>query len=172
MKQIHKIGLGGGCHWCTEGIFQSLIGVEKVEQGWINSNDEYSEFSEAITVEFDSKVISLKDIIEIHLHTHASESNHSFRNKYRSAVYYLNEEQQKDAQRIINYLQSEFEKKIITKVLPLNSFKLNDQEHLNYLYTRENNGFCTTYIHPKLRLILDKFANKVDKEKIKKLNIV
>jgi peptide methionine sulfoxide reductase MsrA len=28
-----KIGLGGGCHWCTEGVFESLIGVTKVNQG-------------------------------------------------------------------------------------------------------------------------------------------
>jgi peptide-methionine (S)-S-oxide reductase len=33
-----KIGLGGGCHWCTEGVFASLIGITKVNQGWIASN--------------------------------------------------------------------------------------------------------------------------------------
>ncbi|MGB5358746.1 MAG: peptide-methionine (S)-S-oxide reductase, partial [Eudoraea sp.] len=33
--RIDKIGLGGGCHWCSEAVFQALRGVIKVEQGWI-----------------------------------------------------------------------------------------------------------------------------------------
>jgi peptide-methionine (S)-S-oxide reductase len=39
MQQINRIGFGGGCHWCTEAVFQSLIGVEKVEQGFIASDE-------------------------------------------------------------------------------------------------------------------------------------
>jgi peptide-methionine (S)-S-oxide reductase len=31
--KIDKIGFGGGCHWCTEAVFQSINGVIKVEQG-------------------------------------------------------------------------------------------------------------------------------------------
>lgn len=172
MKQIHKIGLGGGCHWCTEGVFQSLIGVTLVEQGWIGSTGDDSDFSEAIIVTFDENVISLKDLIEIHLHTHASTSNHSFRNKYRSAIYFMEPSQKNEAEASIIHFQSDFEKPIITRILPFSSFKLNAEEHLNYLYTREDSGFCTTYIHPKLKILLDKFANKVDKEKIEKLNII
>ena len=45
-EMISKIGFGGGCHWCTEAVFQSLKGVAKVEQGWIASFDEYNSFSE------------------------------------------------------------------------------------------------------------------------------
>ena len=82
-----KIGLGGGCHWCTEGVFESLLGVSKVNQGWIASSGENSDFSEAIEVYFDPVIISLSDLIEIHLYTHASRSNHSMRSKSRSASY-------------------------------------------------------------------------------------
>lgn len=80
-NKIQKIGLGGGCHWCTEAVFQSLIGIEKVEQGFIASTEEYNTFSEAVIVHFDSEVISAKTLIEIHLYTHKSTSQHSMRSK-------------------------------------------------------------------------------------------
>jgi len=52
-----QIGLGGGCHWCTEGVFQSLVGIEEVKQGWIASVDDNSSFSESVLVTFDPAVV-------------------------------------------------------------------------------------------------------------------
>jgi hypothetical protein len=38
---INKNSFGGGCHWCTEAVsFKLLIGVHKVEQGFISSTAE------------------------------------------------------------------------------------------------------------------------------------
>src|SRR3954451_12716902 len=90
----NKIGFGGGCHWCTEAVFLSLKGVEQVEQGWIASQPPYDAFSEAVVVTYDPLVITLTDLITIHLHTHASTSNHSMRQKYRSAVYWFDAEEE------------------------------------------------------------------------------
>ena len=93
MKELTQIAFGGGCHWCTEAVFQSLIGVSQVEQGFVASIDENSGFSEAVIVHFDAAKISLAVLIEIHLHTHKSTVNHSMRAKYRSAVYTFSEAQ-------------------------------------------------------------------------------
>lgn len=165
-NSIQKIGFGGGCHWCTEGVFQSLIGMHKVEQGWIAATGPNDTFSEAISVQFNPELISLRAIIEIHLHTHASTSNHSFREKYRSAVYVFSEEQKLASEKIITALQKDFDKTIVTEVLFFKSFKLNKQDQLNYLYSRKNNSFCQNYIHPKLNILLMKFADKVNHSKL------
>lgn len=168
---ISKIGLGGGCHWCTEGVFQSLIGIIEVKQGWISSYNENESFSEAVLIEFDNQVISIENLIEIHLYTHASTSNHSFRKKYRSAIYIFDHKQKVFSEQAIEYFQSDFDKKIITQILSFKQFKLNKEDQLNYLYKKKYNSFCTTYIHPKLSLLLNKFSNKVDYEKIQKSGI-
>ncbi|MBL4648343.1 MAG: peptide-methionine (S)-S-oxide reductase, partial [Aureispira sp.] len=113
---ITKIGFGGGCHWCTESVFQSLIGVQKVDQGWIASVNENESFSEAVVVHFDSDLIDLEILIKIHLHTHSSTSSHPMRKKYRSAVYTFAETQFNSAVKIIASFQDAFENKLITKV--------------------------------------------------------
>lgn len=118
-----KIGFGGGCHWCTEGVFESLLGVARVNQGWIASNGKNSDYSEAVEIYFDPTLISLSELIEIHLHTHASRSNHSMRHKYRSAIYVHDDSQFKQAADILNDLRAEFDEALITQIYPLKGFK-------------------------------------------------
>ena len=120
--KIEKIGLGGGCHWCTEAVFQALKGVEKVEQGWISAVDA-EEYSEAVVLHFDPKIISLKDLIEVHLYTHRSTSDHSMRSKYRSAVYAFGTAQQAEANSILCFLQKNFKDKLITRSMGLKNLK-------------------------------------------------
>lgn len=165
----HKIGLGGGCHWCTEGVFQSLKGIHNVDQGWIASEGENATFSEAIVVEFDPEIIDLHSLIEIHLHTHASTSDHSMRDKYRSAIYVFSNDQKERVKKSIDRLQADFEKTIITRTLPFVSFKENEEGFLDYFYNRPDAPFCQTYIHPKLSLLMERFSDKVDNEKVNSL---
>lgn len=146
---MKKAGFGGGCHWCTEAVFMSIKGVEKVEQGWVASNEENDSFSEAVIVHFDSDIISFENLIEIHLNTHSCTANHSMREKYRSAVYAFSEEQGIEAEEILRKLQNSFEEKIITQILPFVVFKLNKEEQLNYYQSNPNKPFCKTIIDPK-----------------------
>ncbi|WP_405205469.1 peptide-methionine (S)-S-oxide reductase [Aquimarina sp. LLG6339-5] len=138
-----KIGLGGGYHWCTEAVFQSLKGVTSVEQGYIKSTGKNNSFSEAVIIVFSTETISLKDIIEIHLLTHKSTSNHSFREKYRSAIYYFENAQKSIVETIITQLNENFQNRLITKVLKFNSFKPSRTELINYY----NNNPKKTVLH-------------------------
>ena len=157
-----KIALGGGCHWCTEAVFQSLIGVEKVEQGYVSSNGDYSSFSEAVIVHFKPEAIALKRLIEIHLYTHKSTSNHSMREKYRSAVYTYSETQKEEATNILESLQPGFKNKLITKVFPFRSFKASREELHNYYKNDPEKPFCKTFIDPKLKLLLAQFSENTN----------
>ena len=101
------VGLGGSCHWCTEAIFASLIGVVRVEQGWFKIADTTSDFSEAVRVTFDSDILSLTDLIAIHIDTHSATEVHSMRHKYRSAVYTYSEQQALQAHIAIHEKQND-----------------------------------------------------------------
>lgn len=163
---MKKIGLGGGCHWCTEAVFQSLRGVEKVEQGFVASINKNNSFSEAVIVHFDVASISLKDLIEIHLYTHESTSEHYMRQKYRSAVYSFSDVQRTKAHNILKRLQPDFERPLIAKVLPYDTFRPSDVQFTGYYYKNPQKPFCQKYIEPKLKLLLERFSDVVDTEKL------
>ncbi len=169
MDNVIKIGFGGGCHWCTEAVFQSLKGVEKVEQGWIASEGDAATLSEAVIVHFYEVQIPLKVLIEIHLHTHKSTSQHSMRKKYRSAMYYFNGEQHLKVNAILKGFQSNFDNQLITQVLPYAKFKPSGGEIENYYYKNPEKPFCTSFINPKLKVLLEQFSTYADKEKLKHL---
>tara|TARA_R110002124_G_scaffold5301_2_gene33250 strand:+ start:1258 stop:1443 length:186 start_codon:yes stop_codon:yes gene_type:complete len=60
MEGISKIALGGGCHWCTEAVFQSLKGVQHVAQGYVASTVDNTCFSEAVIISLILKLFPLK----------------------------------------------------------------------------------------------------------------
>lgn len=156
---IIKIGFGGGCHWCTESVFQSLEGVLKVDQGWIASIDDNTSFSEAVILEFNDAVISLQLLIQIHLKTHSSTSNHAMRTKYRSAVYSFDREQHNRSEKIIDSFQASFKHQLITQVFPFKSFKPSPIEFQNYYLKNPKKPFCKKYIIPKLDMLKDEFTD-------------
>ncbi len=155
---VQKIGFGGGCHWCTEAVFQSLRGVINAEQGYINSKPPHDSFSEAALVEFDSNLIPLKVLIDVHLRTHASTSDHSMRRKYRSAIYVSSYESMDEAQTALVELQCDFPCKLVTKILRCVSFEPSPEKFRDYYQTNTNRPFCKTYIDPKLAKIRQQFS--------------
>ncbi|WP_394334133.1 peptide-methionine (S)-S-oxide reductase [Kordia jejudonensis] len=166
LKKLTTIALGGGCHWCTEAVFQSLIGVHDVKQGWVQSTEVNNTFSEAVIVQFDASIIPLKVLVEIHLRTHKSTVQHSMRKKYRSAVYFYNPSQEKEVVNILSALQTNFKDSIITQVLPFVSFKASREEITNYYYSNPKKPFCEQFINPKLKLLLREFSEYANSDLI------
>jgi peptide-methionine (S)-S-oxide reductase len=148
MQHLHRIGLGGGCHWCTEAVFQHVSGVFKVEQGWIASSVPHDSLSEAVILHY-MDTVSLEKLIEIHLSTHSSESSHSMRAKYRSAIYYFDEEARLSSEK---YLRQQSDQ-LVTAVLPFVAFKKNKETYLDYYRKNPDSPFCQRYIEPKLEKV-------------------
>jgi peptide-methionine (S)-S-oxide reductase len=154
---LKTIAFGGGCHWCTEAVFQALRGVSRVEQGFARSDAPYETWSEAARVTFDPDAIPLRVLTDIHLRTHASTSAHSMRGKYRSAVYATDDGA--EARAALDGLRGEFDAPLVTQVLPLRDFKLSEEQFRDYYVTNPERPFCQTYIDPKLAMLRREFGN-------------
>lgn len=154
---VANAGFGGGCHWCTEAVFQSLRGVVEVAQGFIAADAPHQAFSEAVSVIWDPNLIGFDDLIAVHLATHSSTSQHKMRGKYRSAVYVKTESDAKAARRIIADLADQTGGAFVTMVLPFRAFKASDARFLNYYDRNQEGPFCEAYIEPKLALLRQRF---------------
>ena len=161
MRNIRKIGFGGGCHWCTEAVFMALKGVAKVEQGFISSEGDIDNLSEAVIVNYIAEVIELKDLVAIHLDTHQSTQNHSLRHKYRSALYYFMKEDEEFLKLIMNEFRKELSTPIITSILPFGQFKSSEEKFHNYYFSDIEKPFCKTHISPKIQLLKERYRKHV-----------
>jgi len=157
-NSIHNIAFGGGCHWCTEAVFSALTGVELVKQGYVASTSPNESYSEAVVVHFNAELIPLKVLIEIHLHTHNSQTNHSMRDKYRSAIYCSKDSQHIESMVILERLQEQFDANIITQVLPFVNFKPARESIQEYYLKHPEAPFCKRYISPKIKYLEAKYA--------------
>ncbi|MBB4658389.1 peptide-methionine (S)-S-oxide reductase [Parvularcula dongshanensis] len=155
------IGFGGGCHWCTEAVFSHLRGVGRVEQGWIASVAPDDDFSEAVRVTFSPGAIPLAVLIDVHLRTHSSGSDHSMRGKYRSAVYAPDEGTERLAEAALAQAQMEMRSAVVTRVLPLTAFRPSGDRYQRYYERRPDAPFCRTYIDPKLAKMRRRYGVRV-----------
>ncbi len=153
---INTLALGGGCHWCTEAVFQQIPGVLSVKQGYLKSISPNDSWSEGIIIEYDAKV-SLELLIDVHLQTHQSKVNHSRRTDYRSAIYYNNEDDREELEVVMISLSrlpagqaGKRNQQYITQILPFSAFKPSRESIQDYYRTRPEAPFCQRYIVPKL----------------------
>ena len=147
-----KIGFGGGCHWCTEAVFGEVFGVTEVAQGFLKSDPPYASWSEGVVVSFDDRV-SLEKLIEIHLRTHASSSNHSMREKYRSAIYVFEKNQVERVSEILSVLEEKLEREFVTLVLEFVAFDPSEERFQQFYKNNPDHPFCRLHIEPKLAVL-------------------
>lgn len=155
------VGFGGGCHWCTEAVFQPLFGIAEVRQGFIRSDAPDDSWSEGVEVHFDPGRIPLRDLIGVHLTTHASASDHKLRGKYRSAVYAADAQLRAECDALIAEFAAETGTAFVTRALSQRGFKPSDARFLNYYAANPARPFCQAYIEPKLVHLRARYGNLV-----------
>lgn len=180
MDQFELATFGNGCFWCTEAIFEQLEGVLKVESGYAGGevkNPSYKEVclgttghAEVIRLTFDPKVISFRELLDVFFNTHdpttLNRQGADVGTQYRSAIFYHNEEQRVQSEKIIAELMKEgiFDDPIVTEITPINNYSVAESYHQDYYNNNKNDGYCRMVINPKLEKFIKKYKNKLKSE--------
>ena len=176
MNNLQQATFGGGCFWCTEAVFLEVKGIEKVVSGYSGGNapgkPTYREIcsgltghAEVIQVTYDENIISYESILIIFMTTHdptqLNRQGADVGTKYRSVIYYHNEQQEEIAQTVINALITVYNEKIVTEISPLSIFYEAEKEHQAYYKNNQNSGYCSFVIDPKLQKLRTMHADKL-----------
>ncbi|MDD1781396.1 peptide-methionine (S)-S-oxide reductase [Enterovibrio sp. ZSDZ35] len=145
------IAVSGTCYWCMEAVFRALKGVSRVEQGFVKSRG--NKDSEAVFCFVDVCSISLKDVVSVHLATHACTANHSSRKKYPSAIYPVSANDTKLVTAALEDSAKAFDLPVVTEVRPFVAFYPTKRAQQNYFWRQTEKPFCQGTILPKLQAL-------------------
>ena len=140
-----------GCFWGPEKKFSQVNGIVRTEVGYCggnNSKTTYEEVcsgstnhAEVVKLEFDPKIISYDKILEyffkIHDPTTLNLQGPDRGTQYRSEIFYLNENQKKIAEEIINLENEKLSGKVVTKLSLLKNYCPAEEYHQKYLEKKQ-----------------------------------
>ncbi len=177
MAETQTAILGGGCFWCVEAALQQLEGVLKVESGYMGGRREHPSYEqvctgvsghvEVVRVEFDPSVISYGELLEAFFTAHdpttLNRQGNDVGTQYRSAIFVLNDEQRREAERVIADLTAKqvFDRPIVTAIEPAATFWKAEDYHQNYFTNNSSQPYCLFAVAPKVAKVRAKFADRV-----------
>jgi peptide-methionine (S)-S-oxide reductase len=165
----------GGCFWCTEAVFLDVIGVKSVESGYTGgtvANPTYRQVcggdtghAEAIRITFDPDQLSYDDLLDIFFATHdptqLNRQGNDVGTQYRSAIFPMNDEQDRNAREAIARANEQNGGRVVTTIEPLGDWWPAEDYHQDYWATEGgSNAYCVATIPPKLNKLRKSFANR------------
>lgn len=160
--------LAGGCFWGVEELIRALPGVVKTRVGYTGGDvpnatyRNHGTHAEGIRIEFDPNQISYRAILEyffqLHDPTTRNRQGNDIGSSYRSAIFFLSEEQKQTATDLIAELTAAniYQKPIVTEVVAASDFWDAEEEHQDYLQ-KHPHGYTCHYVRPEWKL--DKAAS-------------
>ena len=164
--------LGGGCFWCVEAVYQRIDGVISVIPGYAGGKTKTTTYKEICTgktghaevakIEFDKKIISYNQILNIFWQAHdpttLNRQGNDIGTQYRSVIYYHNDEQKKIAteSKIEADKSGYWKDEIVTEISEIYNYSDAEDYHNDYYDNNPNQPYCVFVIKPKLDKLVEK----------------
>ena len=145
-EHLEKAIFAGGCFWCTEAAFDNQQGVLSATSGYIGGEElspDYKQVSsgktghyEAIEILYNPAQVSYEKLLDIYWTTidptDAGGQFYDRGSQYKTAIFYLNDEQKKIANESKEKMQKKIGKTIVTEIKPAGTFYRAEEYHQDY----------------------------------------
>ena len=154
MAAQERAVLAGGCFWGMQDLIRQMPGVHATRVGYTGGDvanatyRNHGTHAEGIEILFDPNVISYRRLLEFFFQIHdpstLNQQGNDMGMSYRSAIYYVSQEQKEEALRTIIDVNDSglWPGKVVTEVAPAGPFWEAEPEHQDYLERYPNGYTC------------------------------
>lgn len=169
--------LAAGCFWAVESMFKQMKGVVSAVPGYAGGktkNPTYEQVctgttghTETVNIVFDPKVVTYSDLLRVILTitdpTTLNRQGPDEGTQYRSAIFYRNAAQKKDAEAMIRKINAEkiWPNKIVTEVTPFTKFYEAEPYHHDYFMLHPDEPYTSQVVAPKVEHFRREFKGKL-----------
>jgi peptide-methionine (S)-S-oxide reductase len=170
-SKLKKAYFASGCFWCVEAIYESVLGVENVTNGYSGGHTQNPTYestntgrtghAEAVEVIYNPKEVSFKTLVNIYF---SSQNPTQFNgqgpdrgSQYRSIIFYQNESEKMIIINKRNTLAKQLNLKIAAEIVPFEKFWIAEKYHQNYEQLHPNNRYIQNISIPRLNKFKKKF---------------
>ena len=177
--QPQTLVLGGGCFWCTEGVFEQMDGVSDVVSGYAGGTKETANYravctgetrhAEAVRVTYEPAKISYGQLLRVFFATHdpttLNRQGPDSGPQYRSTIFYANDDEKRVAESYLKQLAAakSFDRPVVTTLEPLKADGFYEAElyHQNYAVCNPGNPYIRAQAVPKVKKVREKFKDQI-----------
>lgn len=169
--------LAGGCFWGVDAVFKHVQGVSDVVSGYAGGSASTAHYlivslgatghAESVKITYDPSKVSYAQLLKIffsvgHDPTQLNRQGPDRGTQYRSAIFYVDDEQKEIAKRYIEQLNQSkaFPAPIVTQVAALEKFYPAEDYHQNYLALHPEEPYIVYNDLPKLVALKKEFPDR------------
>lgn len=166
-----------GCFWCSEHIFEAVVGVDDAISGYSGGKtnrptyqevgSESTGHAEAVLVYYDPKKVSYEELVKVFFASHdpttPNQQGPDKGSSYRSVAFYQNEAEKAVVEKEIGLVNQSkrFKNKVVTEVTPLKVFFKAEDYHQNYIHLHPEDPYVRGVSIPRFELFKKTYKGKL-----------
>ncbi len=166
-----------GCFWCSEHIFEAVVGVDSAVSGYAGGTTSYPTYesvntettghAETVLVYYNPKVISYAELAKVFITSHdpttLNQQGPDRGSSYRSILFYLTSEEEAVAKRSINEFSASgmFKRKIVSEIKRLDAFYKAEGYHQDYIEYHPESGYVQGVSIPRFEQFKRTYTGKL-----------
>ncbi len=187
-NEIRKVGLmppqnkaiaafAEGCFWCTEHIFESVVGVDSAISGYAGGtlpfptyelvNTETTGHAESILVYYNPNIITYAELTRVFFTSHdpttRDRQGPDVGSSYRSILFYITPVEKETAENSLKEFSSSgmFRDSVVTEIKELKEFYRAEEYHQDYIKHNADNPYVRNVSVPRFELFKKTYKGKL-----------